>query len=139
VNEQRVEYLYRDGSNYKQWGAVVFRGECAEGLVRRLFAALDRGDFFIADQVRLPELFFADRPPYADDHCWHEIGEVTTTSAPADDLLERTIEEFVAEVERGSTEGWAVFDRFAREFGSSPRRDAEKSVRKNSVRRSRRG
>jgi hypothetical protein len=114
----RVEYLYRDGSNYKQWGAVVFRAECNGSLLRRLLAALDREEFFIAHQVRLPELFFADRPLYADDHCWHEMAEVTSTSAAADDLLERTIEEFVAELERHSTQGWAVFDRSERRFGS---------------------
>jgi hypothetical protein len=68
--------------------------------------------------VRLPELFFADRPLYANDHCWHEMGEATTTSAPADDLLGRTIEEFVAELERASTDGRAVFDRSERSFGS---------------------
>jgi hypothetical protein len=110
----RVEYLYRDGSNYKQWAAVVFRGECDASLVRRLFAALDREEFFIAHQVRLPELFFADRPLYADDHCWHEMGEVTATSATPDDLIGRTIEEFVAELERASTEGWQVFDPLVR-------------------------
>jgi len=114
----RVEYLYRDGSNYKRWGAVVFRGESDGSLARRLFAALDRGGFFISDQVRLPELFFNDRPLYADDHCWHEMGEVTTTSAAADDLLGRTFEEFVEEMERASTDGWAVFDRSERQFGS---------------------
>jgi hypothetical protein len=114
----RVEYLYRDGSNYKQWGAVVFRGECNGSLPQRLFAALDRGEFFIADQVRLPELFFANRPLYADDHCWHELGEVTTTSAAADDVPGRTIEEFVAEMEQASTDGWAVFDRSERLFGN---------------------
>ncbi|HEV7487710.1 MAG TPA: hypothetical protein VGQ65_18735 [Thermoanaerobaculia bacterium] len=112
----RVEY--RDGSNYKQWGAVVFRGECDASLAGRLFEAVDRGEFFIADQVRLPELFFADRPLYADDHCWHEMREVTTSSAVADDLHARTIEEFVAEMERASTEGWVVFDRSERRFGS---------------------
>jgi hypothetical protein len=114
----RVEYLYRDGSNYKQWGAVVFRGECDATLLRRLSAALDREEFFIAAQVRLAELFFDDHPLYADDHCWHELAEVTTTSAAADDLLGRTIEDLVAEVERASTEGWAVFDRSERRFGT---------------------
>jgi len=114
----RVEYLYRDGANYKQWGAVVFRGECDGSLTRRLFASLDREEFFIAHQVRLAELFFDDRALCADDHCWHEMGDVTTTSAAADDLLGRTLKQFVAEVERASTEGWAVFDRSAREFGS---------------------
>src|SRR4051812_31499004 len=113
----RVEYLYRDGSNYKQWRAVVFRGACDESSARRLFAALDREEFFIAHQVRLPELFFADRPLYADDHCWHEMAEVTVTSVAPDDLLDRTIEEFVTEMERASTERWAVFDRSERRFG----------------------
>jgi hypothetical protein len=107
----RVEYLYRDGSNYKQWGAVVFHRSCDATLVRRLFAALDGGEFFIAHQVRLPELFFADRPLYADDHCWHELAEVTSTSAVPDDPLDRTIEEFVTEIECASRDGWAVFDR----------------------------
>src|SRR3954467_3112627 len=99
---RRVEYLYRDGSNYKQWGAVVFRGDCDESLVRRLFAALDREEFFIATQVRLPELFFADRPLYADDHCWHELAEAATSSEAPDDLLNHTFEEFVSDVERAS-------------------------------------
>jgi hypothetical protein len=114
----RVEYLYRDGSNYKQWAAVVFRGACDESLTRRLFASLDREEVFIAHQVRLPELFFAGRPLYADDHCWHEMAEVTATSTLPDDAFDRTIREFVAELERASTNGWAVFDRLEREFGS---------------------
>ena len=114
----RVEYLYRDGSNYKQWGAVVFRGECDGSLARRLFEALDREEFFIAHQVRLPELFFTDRPLYADDHCWHELAEVTSTSAAPDDPLDRTIEEFITEMERASRDGWAVFDRLTQESGS---------------------
>jgi hypothetical protein len=110
-----VEYLYRDGSNYKQWGAVVFRGSCDATLVRSLFLSLDGGEFFIAHQVRLPELFFADRPLYADDHCWHELAEVTSTFAAPDDPLNRTIEEFVSEMECASRDGWAVLDRLARQ------------------------
>jgi hypothetical protein len=115
----RVEYLYRDGSNYKQWGAVVFRGGCDARWVQRLFAALDSGELFIAHQVRVPELFFTERPLYADNHCWHEMAEVTSTSAAADDPMERTIEEFVAEMERAARDGWAVFDRSERLLGRS--------------------
>ena len=114
----RVEYLYRDGSNYKQWGVVVFRGVCDATLSRRLFETLDHGEFFIANQVRLPELFFTDRPLYADDHCWHEMAEVIATSAVPDDPLDRTIEEFVKEVEGASRVGWVVFDRSEQRFGS---------------------
>jgi hypothetical protein len=44
----RVEYLYRDGSNYKQWSAVVFGGTDDTGLLRR---ALDREEHVIAHQA----------------------------------------------------------------------------------------
>ena len=111
----RVEYLYRDGSNYKQWGAVVFRDVSDERLIGRLFGAVDCGEFLLAHQVRLPELFFTDRPLYADDHCWHELAEVTTTSEVANDTFNRTIDEFVAEVERASQDGWNTFDPWSRE------------------------
>lgn len=112
----RFEYLYRDGSNYKQWGAVVFRGICDSTLRSRLATALDSGELLIAQQVRLPELFFTDRELYADDHCWHELADVTMTSDDPNDLFNRTIEEFVAEVERASRVGWATFDRTEREW-----------------------
>lgn len=109
----RIEYLYRDGSNYKRWGWVVFRGTCDAAVHRRLLSALD-DDLFIADQVRIPELFFNDRPLYDDDHSWHEMGELATTSDSTDDQFDRAIEDFVAEVERASNDGWRVFDRSAR-------------------------
>ena len=114
----RVEYLYRDGSNYKQWGAVVFRGECDGSLNRRLFAALDREEFFIAHQVRLPELFFDYRALSADGHCWHGMGGAPSPTAAAARVLDRRVERGLGEVERASSEGWAVFDQLAREFGS---------------------
>jgi hypothetical protein len=113
----RVEYLYRDGFNYKQWTAVVFGGTCDAGLLRRLSRALDGEERFIAHQVHLPELFFTERPLYADDHCWHEMGEVMSTSDAPDDLLNRSIEDFIAEVESASADGWAAFDRLAQQFG----------------------
>ncbi len=107
----KLEYLYRDGSNYKQWGERVFRSVCDAALRERLFSSLECYEFFIAHQVRLPDLFFSDRPLYADDHCWHELAEVSLTCDPPDDPLDRTIDEFVLEVERVSTIGWKVFDR----------------------------
>jgi hypothetical protein len=108
----RFEYLYRDGSNYKQWSSVTFRGAPDDALVQRLSAAVDSDDFLIAHQVRLPDLFFAGVPD-ADDHCFHQMAEVTAIEQPADDAFGRTIEDFVAEVERAATVGWAAFERSA--------------------------
>lgn len=106
----RFEYFYRDGSNYKQWGSVVFRGACDAALRDRMFAALDNDGYFIAHQVRLPELFFTHGLPDADDHCFHELAEVSTTAELPNDPLERTIVEFAAEMESASKSGWAAFD-----------------------------
>jgi hypothetical protein len=113
----RFVYLYRDGSNYKRWGTVVFRGEAEPALIARVVAALADGDFFIAHQVRVAALFFDDAVADADDHCFHEFVEVTATREPADDALGRSFAEFVAEMERASAEGWAAFDRSDRLFG----------------------
>lgn len=105
----RFEYFYRDGSNYKQWGSVVFRGASEAALRDRLFAALDSDGYFIAHQVRLPELFFIGSLD-EDDHCFHELAEVSTTAEPPDDPLGRTIDDFASEMEQASKSGWAVFD-----------------------------
>ena len=109
----RVRYLYRDGSNYKQWSSVGFAGACDAAMRERLVAALDGGALFIARQIGLPELFFDDGVLYADDHCWHELSDVEATRNAVDDALARTIDEFVRDVECASSRGWAAFDRNA--------------------------
>jgi hypothetical protein len=106
----RIVYLYRDGSNYKRWGRVVFGGACDAAMRELLVAALDGGGLFIARQVGLPELFF-EGSVYADDHCWHELAEVDATEDAVDDPRGRTIGEFVEEVVRAAVDGWRVFER----------------------------
>ena len=106
----RFNYMYRDASNYKSCGSVVFRGGIAEALSTRLSAALESTEFFIADQIRIADVFLADWPLEQDDHCWHAFSDTELTSDAPDDPHVRTIEEFVAEVERVSMEGWKIFD-----------------------------
>jgi hypothetical protein len=108
----RFTYLDRDGSNYKQWGSVTFRGAPNASLVLRLSAAFDTDGLFVAHQVRLPELFFTGDLPAADDHCFHEMAEVVATEDASDDAFARTVDDFVLEVERAARAGWVVFDRF---------------------------
>lgn len=111
----KFEYLYRDGSNYKSWGEVNFSGRAGDELRKRLGRALDRGEFFIADQVRIREAFFENRALYADDHCWHELSDISDTLEDPTDGYRRTFEEFVCEVEAAADTGWRVFDRLERE------------------------
>src|SRR5581483_4570177 len=71
-------------------------------LSRRLVRSLESAEFFIAHQVRIPELFIGlpSWPLEQDDHCWHEFSCIEPTNEPANDRHRRTIEEFIIEVEQ---------------------------------------
>lgn len=88
----------------------MFAGLPTSELRERLIAALDRNELFIAEQVRIPERFFDTWPGYVDDHCWHEFDSLESTDRAADDKYERTIEQFVREVEQARAAGWKAFD-----------------------------
>lgn len=103
-------YLYRDGSNYKQWGSIVFKGRLTDSLGHRFRRALESEEFFIADQIRVKEVFPESWPIYADDHCWHSFAEFEITNEPRNDEFTRTIEMFVKEAERARVAGWRDFD-----------------------------
>lgn len=79
------EYLYRDASNYKQGRRVIFAGEAIQELVDRIQGALDDGEFFIPSQVGLEDLqrSFPGGKVYEDDHVWHELIGIASTSEPA--------------------------------------------------------
>lgn len=111
----RLEYLYRSPSNVREWGTVVFSGVPKDDTIRRLLAAMEGHEFFIANQVRVPELFFYDGLELEDDHCWHEFAALEPTSEEPTDEFGRTIESFVAECEAASRAGWQVFDPLRRE------------------------
>ena len=107
-------YLYRDAANYKEWGRVVFEGPINEELRQRVKSALMSSENFVADAIRVPQLFpyleadekFDDRY----DHGWHEFHEFEETDEPVDDEASRSIREFVAEVEQAAAGGWNVSD-----------------------------
>lgn len=75
------EYLYRDAANYKNWGQVVLSNDCdkaldeIESLIRE---ALIDGEFFVAERVNIPVLYFEkyDRDL---DHSWHVFSTVGWT------------------------------------------------------------
>lgn len=124
-----IDYLYRDGSNNKVSGRVVFRGELTEELGDRLQATLDDGKFFVADQVSVPELFTGlsgYEPIPGVDHCWHEVcGVSATTEAP------NHAWPFIAAVaafEQAARDGWQEFDpaeRASRRVNGVERTEAE--------------
>jgi stress-induced morphogen len=107
-------YLYRDAGNYKRWHRVVFDNpfELASNEIEyRIRSALDTSELFIADQVRLPEVFtYLSSCPTGQDHCYHEFESVEFTDELPNDNHSRSIKEFLEELEDAARRGWQVFD-----------------------------
>jgi len=107
-------YLYRDASNYKQHGEVIFSNETLlpiEEIKKRIRSSLKDGEFFIARQIHLEKRFFDAL--YDDDHPWHEFVRVTTTDDPIFDpenwkihKHKRDITQFLAELDKARCSGW---------------------------------
>lgn len=96
----KLEYMYRDGFNYKTSGEAVFAGRIAAQQVRDIAKALDDRAYFIPGQVGLQDLqdsFInaSEWNPEA-DHPWHEVMAISYTGdAPTQ---EDSASEFVARV-----------------------------------------
>lgn len=107
-------YLYRDGSNHKKFGRVIFSNpeQTDAGVIRQQLAqAFLEDGLFIASQVRVPEVFlFASGELSLDDHCYHELDSIRTTDEVCTDFHFRTISEFLSEVIQQDERGWRVFD-----------------------------
>lgn len=107
-------YVYRDGSNWKAFGAVVFGGSQKMRLdlaERRIREACEEGCLFIAHQVDIPELFlWLVYDLYEDDHCWHEFLGLELTTAPVTDAKRRNLRQLVQEFTRASAAGWQTFE-----------------------------
>lgn len=66
----KINYLYRDGSNYKVYNEVVVAGEITSEHLRRIADTLSDGEYFIPSVVGLPEKKFETQTD--DDHLWFE-------------------------------------------------------------------
>lgn len=73
----KVEYLYRDASNWKQFGECVVSGSVTLNEIKQF---LHDGKFFIPAELGLKNLFPV--PFGNDDHVWHEICFVEPTNEP---------------------------------------------------------
>jgi predicted nucleic acid-binding protein len=93
----RVEYLYRDAGNFKNWGEIIFSNpnnidikviekQANDNLLENLY--------FIAAKADVPDLHFSDHNLNL-DHLWHEINSFELTTEKSNDNRNRTIEEFV--------------------------------------------
>jgi hypothetical protein len=109
----RVVYLYRDAGNYKYWRAVVLRNPKGVGAAyfeKRLRAAFMVDGIFVASDIRLPDLFpYTNATATTDDHCFHELHSVESTTDASTDPFSRTIDGFLLEAEAAAARGWSTF------------------------------
>jgi len=114
VNNIRFSYLYRDGGNFKSWGEVIFSNPeklTANEVEAKLICAFLPDKQFIARQISIPEKFlFANGQFTKYDHCFHEFDSVEICQENPADKSERSITEFLKEVELASKLGWKAFD-----------------------------
>ncbi len=110
TNNIRFAYMYRDASNYKQHGEVIFTNEShlpLNEIEKQIRSFLNDGEFFIARQIQLEERFSAVL--YDDDHPWHEFVGVEPTDQPTFDPEyehKRDIAEFLSDLDKAPRAGW---------------------------------
>ena len=93
VGNIKFYYLYRDASNYKRYGYVVFANPNNISVVsieETIRENLIDGEYFDAAGWQLPLLFF--EVPNADDHDWHEFEDIEETEEVSQT---KTIDEFL--------------------------------------------
>ncbi len=96
----KLHYLYRDGSNYKNFSSIVFANpnnlpvEFIELLVK---SKLIDSTWFYASQWHLPDLHFNIWDDDI-DHTFHEFEMMEYTEEPPNTLL--TLAEFIQLVEK---------------------------------------
>jgi hypothetical protein len=74
----KFSYLYRDSSNYKNYGSVVFATPESinlEQLEKLIRSKLISGEWFYANEWKLPDLFTGYFDSYTDP-TWHEFESV---------------------------------------------------------------
>ena len=90
----KLNYLYRDAGNYKNFGSAVYANpnsypiKLVEEKIRHFL--IDR-EFFYAEKLYLPCLFFEQT--LEQDPSWHEFENIAHSSEKPTD--KRTIEDFL--------------------------------------------
>ncbi len=97
----RLEYLYRDAGNYKNWGEVVFSNPQnidVASVVSSAEKVLIDQTYFFAEKAAIPNLYFQERDDEF-DHSWHEVHAFHETNDHPSDLLGRDIKEFIGSLQ----------------------------------------
>ena len=111
----KLEYLYRDAGNFKNYGEVIFSNPnniALDIIASMVEKVLIDNMYFVASKVGLPDLRFAEYIPHL-DHDWHEVDALQPTNDLPNDPGHRNIEEFIESLRQKSDSdlSWGYFMR----------------------------
>lgn len=96
----KLNYLYRDYSNYKQFNSIVFSNPSRllpSDIETEIRGKLINGQWFIAKDWNLPDMHFKQYQwDYEVDHNWHEFESVELTPDVASD--NQSIDDFLLHI-----------------------------------------
>jgi len=114
MNNIKFNYLYRDGGNFKSWGKVIFSNPeqlTLDEVATKLIDAFLPDKLFIASQISIPEKFLFANGKFTEyDHCFHEFDYLEICQETPTDDLQRSVTDFLKDVELVSKKGWEAFD-----------------------------
>lgn len=92
----KVEYLYRDASNYKVHQGCIIQGPITAEQIQLILASCEDGEYFIPSKVHpwMPEQRFDTWDPDL-DHDFFEIGPYSFEATQAEATIPITAEELV--------------------------------------------
>lgn len=106
----RINYRYRDGSNYKVHNTCVVEGTFTEDQKAAIEECLACGEYFIPSNVGLPEVRFEDWDE-EDDHPWFELDvadiEDTDDEVTVSTTAKAVYEAFLAHKDKWEIPAWA--------------------------------
>lgn len=91
----KINYLYRDASNYKVRNSCVINGVLSKDQMKTILSCLHEGEYFIPSLVGLPEVKFDEYDP-EDDHEWFELSEFSFEISRARADISLTTQDLVA-------------------------------------------
>jgi hypothetical protein len=97
----RFNYLYRDFSNYKNHGSIIFSNPnnlSLEEIDSEIKKHLLDETWFIHSKWNLPDLHF-EKTDWKDDHPWHEYEGVEKLQF-SNNLPDISIEQFLVEIRK---------------------------------------
>lgn len=107
----KINYLYRDGCNYKQHNEEIVAGTFTEEQIDTIIDCLDSEEYFIPSQVNFTEIRFGELTE--DDTCWFELskdGFEETNEPPTTNMTpEEVVNQFLKARENWDDLDWEMY------------------------------